>query len=105
MAKGKLLTKFMKMVPFLFLLLTEAFKSSCIRGINPSEKRDLSVLQSYASITVVRRKTIYEYHKIDMKKSATIGNWTAIFFKALPTCVSLTSCRDCLSEKISFQVI
>ncbi|KAK4328157.1 hypothetical protein Pmani_001431 [Petrolisthes manimaculis] len=55
------------------------------------------------TIFFVRRKTIYEYHKIDMKKSATIGNWTAIFFKALPTCVSLATCNDCLSENISFQ--
>ncbi|XP_053640934.1 plexin domain-containing protein 2 isoform X6 [Cherax quadricarinatus] len=54
-------------------------------------------------IFYVRRKTIYEYHKIDMKKNPMIGNWTAIVFKALPTCVSLTSCNDCLSQKINFQ--
>ncbi|XP_071513682.1 uncharacterized protein l(1)G0289 isoform X2 [Panulirus ornatus] len=53
-------------------------------------------------IFFVRRKTIYEYHKID-KKNSMIGNWTAILFKALPTCVSITNCNDCLSQKISFQ--
>ncbi|XP_063852659.1 LOW QUALITY PROTEIN: plexin domain-containing protein 1-like [Scylla paramamosain] len=55
------------------------------------------------TILFVRRKTIYEYHKIDMKKNSIIGNWTAILFKALPTCVSIHSCLDCLSQKISFQ--
>ncbi|XP_045595591.2 plexin domain-containing protein 2 isoform X2 [Procambarus clarkii] len=54
------------------------------------------------TIFFVRRKTIYEYHKID-KKTSGIGNWTAILFKALPTCVSLNSCTKCLSQKISFQ--
>ncbi|XP_042238243.1 uncharacterized protein LOC121876849 isoform X1 [Homarus americanus] len=55
------------------------------------------------TIFFVRRKTIYEYHKIDMKKNSMIGNWTAILFEALPTCVSINSCSDCLSPKISFQ--
>ncbi|XP_066965867.1 plexin domain-containing protein 2 isoform X3 [Macrobrachium rosenbergii] len=55
------------------------------------------------TIFYVRRKTIYEYHKIDMKKTFTIGNWTAILFKALPTCMTLNSCETCLSTKISFQ--
>ncbi|KAG0726094.1 Plexin domain-containing protein 2 [Chionoecetes opilio] len=55
------------------------------------------------TIFFVRRKTIYEYHKIDMKKRNMIGNWTAILFKALPTCVSMHSCSDCLSMKTSFQ--
>ncbi|KAK7080648.1 Plexin domain-containing protein 2 [Halocaridina rubra] len=55
------------------------------------------------TIFYVRRKTIYEYHKIDMKKTSLIGNWTTILFKALPTCVSLRTCETCLSEKISFQ--
>ncbi|KAG0716490.1 Plexin domain-containing protein 2 [Chionoecetes opilio] len=58
------------------------------------------------TIFFVRRKTIYEYHKIDMKKRNMIGNWTAILFKALPTCVSMHTCTDCLSQKISsFQEI
>ncbi|XP_042868734.1 plexin domain-containing protein 1-like isoform X2 [Penaeus japonicus] len=54
------------------------------------------------TIFYVRRKTIYEYHKIDMKKNSVIGNWTAIVFKALPTCVSFNSCEKCLSSDISF---
>ncbi|XP_068248518.1 plexin domain-containing protein 2 isoform X2 [Palaemon carinicauda] len=55
------------------------------------------------TIFYVRRKTIYEYHKIDMKKTFTVGNWTAILFKALPTCMTLNTCDECLSTKISFQ--
>ncbi|CAL4127854.1 unnamed protein product, partial [Meganyctiphanes norvegica] len=52
------------------------------------------------TIFYVRRKTIYEYHKIDMKKAEVIGNWTVIHFRALPTCVSYTNCTSCLSSKV-----
>ena len=52
----------------------------------------------------VRRKTIYEYHKIDMKKPNTIANATAIVFKALPTCISFTDCDSCLRHNTSFHV-
>ncbi|XP_076058320.1 plexin domain containing lethal (1) G0289 isoform X2 [Oratosquilla oratoria] len=53
-------------------------------------------------IFYVRRKTIYEYHKIDMKKDSNIQSHMTIVFKALPTCVSMKSCNDCLSNIIPF---
>ena len=53
---------------------------------------------------VVRRKTIYEYHKVDLKKEE-IGNGTAIYFSALPTCLSLKSCESCISNTINFDVM
>ena len=52
----------------------------------------------------VKRKTIYEYHRIDMK-GYTIGNNTAVVFTAQPTCVSLRSCEKCLNHpSIDFKV-
>ncbi|KAI1285085.1 Plexin domain-containing protein 2 [Halotydeus destructor] len=48
----------------------------------------------------IRRKTIYEYHRADLKKEK-LSNNTAIYFKALPTCVSLASCEDCTSAKLT----
>ncbi|CAG2105991.1 unnamed protein product [Medioppia subpectinata] len=49
----------------------------------------------------IRRKTIYEYHRADLKDYA-ISNDTAIYFKALPTCASLPTCDKCLSAQIGF---
>lgn len=56
------------------------------------------------TIFFVRRKTIYEYHKVDLKKEE-IGNGTAIYFSALPTCISLKSCDSCISNTISFDCV
>ncbi|KAA0202917.1 hypothetical protein HAZT_HAZT001090 [Hyalella azteca] len=57
----------------------------------------------HKTIFYVRRKTIYEYHKIDMKKPEKISNWTAIVFKALPTCVSFHDCYSCVTQNSTFQ--
>ncbi|XP_015919280.2 plexin domain-containing protein 2 [Parasteatoda tepidariorum] len=48
------------------------------------------------SLFFVRRKTIYEYHKIDMLKKNISSN-TALYLKALPTCISYKDCNSCLS--------
>ncbi|XP_054156544.1 plexin domain-containing protein 2-like [Oppia nitens] len=53
------------------------------------------------TIFFIRRKTIYEYHRVDLKDYA-ISNNTAIYFKALPTCASLQTCGDCVSAAIGF---
>ena len=47
------------------------------------------------AVAVVRRKTIYEYHRVNMKDH-DITNLTAIYLKALPTCNLLISCDSCL---------
>lgn len=53
---------------------------------------------------VVRRKTIYEYHRIAFSKD-DIGNWTSIYLTALPTCVTDTNCTSCLrKENIALEV-
>ncbi|TRY79597.1 hypothetical protein TCAL_05909 [Tigriopus californicus] len=49
------------------------------------------------TIFFVRRKTIYEYHRISLPH-AFVGNETAILFKALPTCNQMKTCADCLGE-------
>lgn len=49
------------------------------------------------TIFYVKRKTIYEYHRIDMK-AYTISNNTAVVFTAQPTCVSLQECGKCLNH-------
>lgn len=54
------------------------------------------------TIFFIRRKTIYEYHRADLKK-LEISNNTAIYFKALPTCASLQTCDSCVSSNIGFE--
>lgn len=42
----------------------------------------------------IRRKTIYDYHRLNMK-DVEIGNQTAIYLKALPTCNQYDTCEQC----------
>ncbi|XP_035230342.1 plexin domain-containing protein 2-like [Stegodyphus dumicola] len=48
------------------------------------------------SLFFVRRKTIYEYHRIDLLKR-NITNNTALYFSALPTCSSFKDCMSCMA--------
>ena len=50
--------------------------------------------------SVVRRKTIYEYHRVDMKDKK-INNFTAIYLKALPRCNMQLTCESCLGLSIN----
>lgn len=46
---------------------------------------------------VARRKTIYEYHKVNFG-SQDIKNFTVIHLYAQPTCQNLTDCASCLND-------
>lgn len=52
-------------------------------------------------LTVVRRKTIYEYHRVNFNQQ-DIKNWTVIYLHALPTCLEMDNCRDCLTKLKGF---
>lgn len=52
---------------------------------------------------VVRRKTIYEYHRVNFNRQE-IMNWTVIVLHALPTCVDQRDCASCLTMSTSFEV-
>ncbi|XP_068979740.1 plexin domain-containing protein 2 [Bombus flavifrons] len=49
----------------------------------------------------VRRKTIYEYHRVNFNQQ-DIKNWTVIYLHALPTCLEMDNCRDCLTKLKGF---
>lgn len=51
------------------------------------------------TIFFVRRKTIYEYHRMDMKDHQ-IKSETAIYFKALATCISKHDCQSCIDTQV-----
>lgn len=49
----------------------------------------------------VRRKTIYEYHRVNFNRQ-DIRNWTVIYLSALPTCLEIDNCKDCLTKLNGF---
>ena len=49
----------------------------------------------------VRRKTIYEYHRVNFNRQ-DIKNWTVIYLNALPTCLEMDNCKDCLTKLKDF---
>jgi len=49
------------------------------------------------TVYFARRKTIYEYHRLNMKNKE-IRNETAIIFEALQTCNTNKNCKTCLSN-------
>merc|ERR1711936_176316 len=49
------------------------------------------------TVYFARRKTIYEYHRLNMKNQE-IKNETAIIFEALHTCNTNKDCETCLSD-------
>ncbi|XP_021914427.1 plexin domain-containing protein 2 isoform X2 [Zootermopsis nevadensis] len=54
------------------------------------------------TIFFVRRKTIYEYHRVNFNRQ-DIRNWTVIVLHALPTCVDQHDCASCLAMSTDFQ--
>ncbi|KAK5877736.1 hypothetical protein CesoFtcFv8_025215 [Champsocephalus esox] len=49
----------------------------------------------------VRRRTIYEYHRVELTKTK-ITNFTAVEIMPLATCLQFTSCGECISSQINF---
>ncbi|XP_012265633.2 plexin domain-containing protein 2 isoform X1 [Athalia rosae] len=54
------------------------------------------------TVFFVRRKTIYEYHRVNFM-SQDIRNWTVIYLRALPTCLRIDNCNECLNKTTSFE--
>ncbi|KAF2894535.1 hypothetical protein ILUMI_11637, partial [Ignelater luminosus] len=52
------------------------------------------------TVFFVRRKTIYEYHRVHFNKE-DIKNSTVIYLKSLPTCLDSKDCNTCLTAVIS----
>ncbi|XP_034742602.1 plexin domain-containing protein 2-like isoform X1 [Etheostoma cragini] len=59
------------------------------------------VLNEIEQIPNVRRRTIYEYHKVDILKSK-ISSSTAVEMLPLPTCLQFSSCGPCVTSQIGF---
>ncbi|XP_033223306.1 plexin domain-containing protein 2 [Belonocnema kinseyi] len=53
------------------------------------------------TVFFVRRKTIYEYHRVNFNRQ-DIKNYTVIYLTALPTCLEMENCNDCVTKVIDF---
>ncbi|XP_068604102.1 plexin domain-containing protein 2 [Brachionichthys hirsutus] len=78
---------------------------SQISSINHPVKVGLSdafvVVHKIQQIPNVRRRTIYEYHRVELTRTK-ITNSTAVEILPLPTCLQFTSCSACVSSQINF---
>uniref|UniRef100_A0A672JCD4 Plexin domain containing 2 n=1 Tax=Salarias fasciatus TaxID=181472 RepID=A0A672JCD4_SALFA len=78
---------------------------SQISSVNHPVKVGLSdafvVVHKIQQIPNVRRRTIYEYHRVELTKTR-ITNSTAVEMMPLPTCLQFTSCGSCISSQINF---
>ncbi|KAM7390328.1 hypothetical protein PAMA_008481 [Pampus argenteus] len=78
---------------------------SQISSVNHPVKVGLSdafvVVHKIQQIPNVRRRTIYEYHRVELTKTK-ITNSTAVEMMPLPTCLQFTSCSSCVSSQINF---
>uniref|UniRef100_A0A3P8UFD1 Plexin domain containing 2b n=2 Tax=Cynoglossus semilaevis TaxID=244447 RepID=A0A3P8UFD1_CYNSE len=78
---------------------------SQISSVNHPVKVGLSdafvVVHKIQQIPNVRRRTIYEYHRVELTKTKII-NSSALEMIPLPTCLQFTSCRSCISSQINF---
>ncbi|XP_063730065.1 plexin domain-containing protein 2 isoform X2 [Eleginops maclovinus] len=78
---------------------------SQISSVNHPVKVGLSdafvVVHKIQQIPNVRRRTIYEYHRVELTKTK-ITNSTAVEIMPLPTCLQFTSCGECISSQINF---
>ncbi|XP_054621988.1 plexin domain-containing protein 2 [Dunckerocampus dactyliophorus] len=78
---------------------------SQISSVNHPVKVGLSdafvVLHKIQQIPNVRRRTIYEYHRVELTK-LKITNATAVEMTPLPTCLQFSTCGACISSQINF---
>uniref|UniRef100_A0A8B9LN19 Plexin domain containing 2 n=1 Tax=Astyanax mexicanus TaxID=7994 RepID=A0A8B9LN19_ASTMX len=76
-----------------------------ISSVNHPVKVGLSdafvVVHRIQQVPNVRRKTIYEYHRVELLKTK-ITNSTAVQMMPLPTCLQFTSCSTCMAAEINF---
>jgi len=53
----------------------------------------------------VRRKTLYEYHRVLFHEDDEVTDGTVIILTALPTCLEKKNCTSCIKKDTNFQVI
>ncbi|XP_076828305.1 plexin domain-containing protein 2 [Brachyhypopomus gauderio] len=59
------------------------------------------VLHKIQQIPDIRRRTVYEYHRVELLKSK-ITNSTVVEMLPLPTCLRFSGCHGCVTSHIGF---
>ncbi|XP_040208426.1 plexin domain-containing protein 2 [Rana temporaria] len=59
------------------------------------------VVHKIQQIPNVRRRTIFEYHRVELEMSR-ITNYSAVEMLPLPTCLQFSSCGTCVRSQIGF---
>ncbi|XP_064030318.1 plexin domain-containing protein 1 [Pogoniulus pusillus] len=59
------------------------------------------ILNPSPDVPESRRRTIYEYHRVELDTSR-ITNLSAVEFTPLPTCLQHQSCEACVTSKLTF---
>ncbi|XP_040473489.1 plexin domain-containing protein 1 isoform X1 [Falco naumanni] len=59
------------------------------------------ILNSSPEVPESRRRTIYEYHRVELDTSK-ITNMSAVEFTPLPTCLQHQSCEMCVTSELTF---
>ncbi|CAH6776020.1 Plxdc1 [Phodopus roborovskii] len=59
------------------------------------------ILNSSPEVPESRRRTIFEYHRVELD-SSKITNTSAVEFTPLPTCLQHRSCDTCMSSNLTF---
>lgn len=59
------------------------------------------VVHKIQQIPNVRRRTIFEYHRVELEMSK-ITNYSAVEMLPLPTCLQFNSCGSCVRSQIGF---
>ncbi|CAH2282306.1 plexin domain-containing 2 [Pelobates cultripes] len=59
------------------------------------------VVHKIQQIPNVRRRTIFEYHRVELEMSK-ITNFSAVEMLPLPTCLQFNSCSTCVTSQIGF---
>uniref|UniRef100_A0A4W4DQ34 Plexin domain containing 2a n=1 Tax=Electrophorus electricus TaxID=8005 RepID=A0A4W4DQ34_ELEEL len=76
-----------------------------ISSVNHPVKVGLSdafvILHKIQQIPDIRRRTVYEYHRVELLKSK-ITNSTVVELLPLPTCLQFSGCHSCLTTHIGF---
>uniref|UniRef100_A0A7N5P4A3 Plexin domain containing 1 n=1 Tax=Ailuropoda melanoleuca TaxID=9646 RepID=A0A7N5P4A3_AILME len=63
--------------------------------------REMLLMAGSASVSESRRRTIFEYHRVELDPSK-VTSMSAVEFTPLPTCLQHRSCDACVSSDLTF---
>uniref|UniRef100_G1LC25 Plexin domain containing 1 n=1 Tax=Ailuropoda melanoleuca TaxID=9646 RepID=G1LC25_AILME len=83
--------------------VSESSQASVLSGLTSSKAsgREMLLMAGSASVSESRRRTIFEYHRVELDPSK-VTSMSAVEFTPLPTCLQHRSCDACVSSDLTF---